>query len=323
MKALAYSRRGDASVLSIIEMPVPRIGAREVLVEVRATSVNPIDWKIRRGMMGPLLPLRRPAVPGLDFAGLVVEVGSRVTRFRAGDAVFGLMQPWSPRGAAAEFVAAREEYLFPKPEALDFPESAALPLAGLTALDGLHCAGAVAGERVLILGAAGGVGSYAVQIAKAQGAHVTAMCSSESLEFVRALKPDELIARDREEIGSRRFKVFFDAVGKSSFAAARANLIDGGIYLTTVQSPVTVLFMIASRLSLLRRRLRCELLFKPARRGMPELLEMFAAGRLRPMVQEVIPLEDGARAHRQSEGGRTRGKLVIGVSPPARITSGN
>src|SRR5687768_11693997 len=224
MMAIVCPRYGSPDVLRLeeVERPAPRDD--EVLIEVRAASVNAADWHVMRGdpsFMRLALGLRRPKfrILGADVAGTVVAVGRSVTRLQPGDEVFGDLSSGS-MGAFAEYVCAREEVLLPKPRNLSFEEAAAVPLAGLTALEGLREVGRIqAGERVLIQGASGGVGSFAVQIAKAWGAVVTAAAATEKLEMVRRLGADHVVDSTREDVtrGGPQYDLILDTAAFRSF----------------------------------------------------------------------------------------------------------
>ncbi len=187
MKAMQYEGYGGPERIRPAEVPVPRPSESQVLVRVEASSVNPVDWKLHSGAYRWIMPVRFPSIPGFDIAGEVTEVGDRVTRFKPGDRVFAMLDT-RPGGASAEYAVVGESAAAPAPQGLSALEAAAIPLAGLTALQALRDLGPVgAGMRVLIVGAAGGVGHFATQIAVANGAHVTAVCGTRHTEMMRAL----------------------------------------------------------------------------------------------------------------------------------------
>jgi NADPH:quinone reductase-like Zn-dependent oxidoreductase len=204
MKAVVYHTYGSPDVLELAEIEKPTAGDDQILVKIRAASVNPLDWHYMRGepyLVRPEAGWRKPKNPrlGVDLAGQVEAVGRDVTRFQPGDEVFG-----GRFGAFAEYVCAREKSLAPKPANLTFEQAAALPVAGLTALQGLRDIGKIQpGQKVLINGAAGGVGTFAVQIAKSFGAHVTGVCSTRNLDLVRSLGADHVIDYTQENFTHR------------------------------------------------------------------------------------------------------------------------
>jgi NADPH:quinone reductase-like Zn-dependent oxidoreductase len=227
MKAIVQNGYGSADVLRLREIERPIVSDHDVLVRVRAASVNALDWHVTRG--GPFLNmmaflLRQPKIPvrGVDVAGHVEAVGKNVTRLKPGDEVFG-----SARGAFAEYVAAREDRFVPKPRRLTFEQAAAVGIAGVTALQGLRDKARLQpGQRVLIHGAGGGVGTFAVQIAKTLGAYVTAVTSTRNLDVVRSIGPDEVIDYTQEDFTRRgqRYDVLFDVAATRSLADLRGVL---------------------------------------------------------------------------------------------------
>ncbi len=234
MTAVTARAYGGPEVLATEELEVPVPGPGEVLVEVRATSLNALDWHFLTGtpyLMRLMFGLRRPKriVRGADVAGVVVEVGADVTRFAIGDRVFGE----APGGGCAQYIAVAESNVVAIPEGVSFEAAGATPVAGLTALQALRTHGRVQpGERVLVNGAAGGVGTMAVQIATALGAHVTAVCSTRNVEMVRRLGADDVIDYTREDFvaGGARFDVMLDIVGNRRPAEVRSVMVDGGRY---------------------------------------------------------------------------------------------
>jgi len=313
MKAVLYRRLGGPEVLEYTDVPEPVIGHRQLLLRVHATAVNPVDWKFRKGTPRiPFLPL--PRIPGSDIAGEIVRVGTSVTRFQSGEAVYGMLSPLSSRGGCAEFAAVPEGNVARKPKNLSFVEAAAVPLAGLTALKALRDLGRIArGQAVLINGASGGVGSFAVQIARLYGAEVTAVTSRKNLEFVRTLGAHHAIDYATEDFTAApsRYDIIVDAVGNRSFGRCRAALRPGGIYLSTLPALSTVLGMVAGPL-LGGKRARLVNLW-PNGKELEQLTAWIEAGQLRPQIDRVLPLAKTAEAHALSEAGHARGKIVIDV----------
>lgn len=222
MKAILFSKFGGSDVLTQGEVPTPQAQAGEVLVKIAYTSVNPVDYKIREGYLTGMLPHQFPIIPGWDAAGEVVQVGAGVTNFKVGDQVFAYTRlPTVQNGTYAEYIALPAENVALKPKSLSTSEAAAIPLVGLTAYQALHKVTKLkAGERLLVTGGAGGVGSLAVQIAKAAGAHVTATASRGNLDYLKELGADEVVdyqAKDYEAtlntLAGEGFDVLFDAVG--------------------------------------------------------------------------------------------------------------
>ncbi|HSN87341.1 MAG TPA: NAD(P)-dependent alcohol dehydrogenase, partial [Thermoanaerobaculia bacterium] len=238
MRAVVIDGYGGSDRLDVREVPDPGPpGTGQVLVRVRATSVNPVDWKIRRGSLRLVLPARVPLILGFDAAGEVVDIGPEVTRFQVGDPVFGAIDTRRTGGAYAELALAREDALTGLPASLSFEEAAALPVAGLTALQALRDKGElVAGERVAINGGSGGVGHLAIQIARALGADVTATASHRNQQFLRDLGAHQAIDYEEEDVTAEDdvWDVLFDAVGTLSYRDVEPSLArGGGIHVTT------------------------------------------------------------------------------------------
>jgi NADPH:quinone reductase-like Zn-dependent oxidoreductase len=296
-------------VLELVRVPRPDPIPTEVLVRVAAAGVNPVDWKVRTrgGFLG-----EPPFTVGWDVAGVVEEVGFGVTRFAPGDRVFGM--PRFPREAAAyaEYVTSPSRQLVRIPDGLADVEAAALPLAGLTSWQALvETADVQPGQRVLVLGAAGGVGHLAVQIAKARGAHVIGTARSAKHAFLSDLGADEAVDYTSEAVEERvsDVDVVLDLVGDESSARTVRTLRDGGLYVAVPS---------AAGLDRLRElagdRVRVTgILVEPDRVGMEAIAELAATGALRAHVSQTFPLEEAARAHELSETGRTQGKLVLTV----------
>jgi NADPH:quinone reductase-like Zn-dependent oxidoreductase len=301
MRAVRQHALGGPEVLVVEDAPRPEPGPTEVLVRAAAAGVNPVDWKARAG--GGFLG-EPPFTVGWDVAGVVEEVGRGVSWLAPGDRVFGM--PRFPQEAAcyAEYVASPSRQLARIPEGLSDVEAAAIPLAGLTAWQALVETAAVGpGARVLVLGAAGGVGHLAVQIAKARGAWVAGTSSAEKHDFLARVGVDEPLDKDGE-IGIGDMDVVLDTVGGGTGLGALPAMRDGGTLVTLSASAVAVLREGAAG------RIRVAgMLVEPDRAGM----EAIAAMGLRPHVERTFPLEEAGRAHELGEQGRTRGKIVLTV----------
>ncbi len=324
MRALTYTRYGPPEVVGVSEVPRPEPNRDEVIVRVVSSAVNTGDWRIRaaafpgilaipgRLMFGIFRP--RNTRLGSEFAGIVEETGSGVTRFEPGQAVYGLL---SSGGAAAEFVAIPETGAISRmPHAIGFDEAAALPFGGLCALVFLtEFASLQEGQRVLIIGASGGVGCYAVQIAKACGAHVTGVSGPDSQNFVAGLGADETIdykATDIAGIG-RQYDVVFDTIGALSPAQSRRLLRPGGLFL-----PLNfgLRELAATALNAWRSR-KIRLAVNPDRaEDLARLTEMVEGGRLRPVIDTRYPLEEAARAHAHVEARHRMGAVVLSIAEP-------
>jgi NADPH:quinone reductase-like Zn-dependent oxidoreductase len=324
MKAIVQDRFGPPDVLRLADVDPPEIGPDDVLVRVAAVGLNPYDWHMVRGdplvarLMGQM-GLRRPSarVAGVDAAGEVTAVGPNVRELRPGDAVLGFCA-----GALAEYARGKAEELVPKPARLSVEQAAAVPMASLTALQGLRDAGGVrAGHRVLVNGAAGGVGSFAVQIATALGAEVTGVCSTANVELVRSLGATHVVDYTAEDFtdGRARYDVILDNVGNRPLGRLRQALTPTGtLVLNGGGSPGHVVGAIApmARAVLtdrfVRQRLR-PFIAKPNQADLRTLTGLVDDGRLTPVLDRTYPMAATADGLRHVEQGHTRGKVVITV----------
>lgn len=318
MRAVVIDRYGGPERLHLAEVPRPEPGPGQVLVRVRAAGVNPVDWKVRRGRLRLVHRPRFPLVLGCDVAGEVEAVGAEVTAFAPGDPVMCYLG--APAGGGyAEWAVASEAAVAPKPPRLSWEEAAALPLAGLTAWRALVRLGELAaGERVLVVGAAGGVGHLAVQMAVAFGAKVTAVASGRHQAFLRDLGAERTIDYQQEDWtwDDATYEVLFDAAGVSSFKQCEPLLAaDGGVWVTTAAGPAIVgwsALTTLGRLAGYRKRARF-VMVKADAAGLESLGRLVEVGRLWPVVAQTFDWTEAARAHELSEAGHARGKLVLRV----------
>jgi len=323
MRALRYDRFGPPEVLHVVDVPEPVPQAGEVKVRVHAASLNPLDWKIRAGHLRWLPVFRRPPrTLGCDFAGEIVGVSAGARSHYVGERVFGSLLPFGRDGALAEYLVAGVDRLATMPDDLGFEQAAALPVAAGTALQGVvDEAHLGAGQRILITGAAGGVGHFAVQIAKHLGAHVVAVCGAANGDFVRGLGADEIVDYARADFTRRadRFDVVFDAACASSFTAARAVLTAAGCYLNTggdaAAAVGTTVNAFLARFSSRQRAVPIMLASGAAR--WERLAALTREGVLHAHIERAIALEDVADAQRAMETGHGRGKIVVRPSRPA------
>lgn len=317
MKAAAYLRHGGPEVLGIRDVPRPSPRDHEVLVRARATSVNPVDWKIRAGRLRPLIRGSFPRIPGCDVAGVVVEAGAQVSRFTPGEEVFAMLSPRAG-GGSAEYVAVAERATARKPSSLSWAEAAAVPLAALTALQALRDQGGLdAGDRLLVHGASGGVGHFAVQLGKILGGHVTAVAGAGRGDFLRQLGADETLDYTAEDFLDRdtRWDVILDVVANRSFRRCRKSLTAEGRYVRLLPGPTGVLsWLVTHVLGLFGYGRRSRTVMVGARgTDLTYLAGLIEQGKLRPVVQEVFPLEEIRAAHEVSETGHARGKVVVEI----------
>jgi NADPH:quinone reductase-like Zn-dependent oxidoreductase len=322
MKAAVFHRYGPPEQIEVKEIATPTVDDDGVLVRVRAASLNALDWRVMRGspyvgrLMG--MGLRRPttSIPGVDLAGEVVEVGRDVREFRPGDAVVG------NRGrACAEYVLGKERHFVRKPARLTFEQAAAIPVAGLTALQGLRDVGRLRpGQKVLINGSSGGVGTFAVQIAKALGAEVTAVCSTRSVDIVRSIGADRVIDRTREDFtrSGQRYDVLFDVAGDRSLSACRRVLTREGILVIAGGSyarwlgPITRMLQALLLGRFVSQRL-APYISKSSKDDLLTLIELIEAGKLTPVIDRTCPLSETAQAIRYMEERGAQGKVIITI----------
>ncbi|RJG23473.1 NADP-dependent oxidoreductase [Massilia cavernae] len=309
MKAVRIHEYGGPEVLRYQEVAAPLAAPGEVLVRVRAASVNPVDWKIRSGGARAIVDYPMPFIPGGDLAGVVEAVGDGVDGFARGDAVFALL---GLVGACAELVAVDAAKVARKPAGLSFEEAASLPLAALTAWQGLLGDGRdCAGKHVLVHNAAGGVGSLAVQIAKAKGATVLATASAANADFVRALGADEVVDFRTSPVAGRAadVDVLLDLVGNEQALALWALVKPGGVVIRIAGGADAAALAEQGGLTIVKTRV------KPDGIQLAEIGALVESGKIRPVVAAVYPLAEIAAAHEASKGGHTRGKVVLQVGP--------
>ena len=301
---------GGADVLRYEEVEAPKIKPDELLVKVHAAGVNPIDWKIRKGMLKVISGNKFPMILGFDLAGEVLEVGSQVENFQVGDEIYGSLSV--PGGAYAELAAVSQKVAAVKPANISFEEAAALPVAALTALQSLRDkANIQPSQTVLVNGASGGVGIFAVQIAKALGAEVTGVCSSKNLDFVKSLGADFTIDYTQEDFTENQvqYDIILDAVAKQTFDNCKKVLKPNGVYVTTLP---TLQNMVSIGLTSLFGNKKAKfILAQPNTGDLIYLNQLIAAGKLRVVIDCTYPLRELVAAHIYSESERAKGKIVI------------
>jgi NADPH:quinone reductase-like Zn-dependent oxidoreductase len=293
-----------------VEAPAP--GPGEVLIRVRASSVNPIDWRIRNGDLRFFIRHPWPIILGVDLAGEVSAVGAAVTRLAVGDPVFA-MSP-NDLGAHAELVALPEALVVRKPAALSMEEAASVPAVALTALQGLRDKARLQpGQDLLVNGASGGVGMFAVQLGKVLGARVTGVSSAGNAAFVRGLGADEVIDYGVTDFATagRRYHVVYDCVGNRRFGQVRGALHRGGVYVSTAGSPGLFLASALSRLGSRRAR---PIIVRSSGEDLAMIADLLARGAIRTVLDGTFPFAAVSDAHRRSQSGRARGKIVLSVS---------
>jgi NADPH:quinone reductase-like Zn-dependent oxidoreductase len=318
VKAIVYRGYGSPDVLKCEEIEKPTPKDNEVLIKVRAASANPMDWHLMRGtpyFVRIMAGLRKPKIArlGVDVSGQVEAVGRNVTQFKPGDEVFGVC-----RGAFAEYVCAIENKLALKPANITFEDAAAAPVAAISALQGLRDKGRIQpGQKVLVDGASGGVGTFAVQIAKSFGAEVTAVCSTRNVDTARSIGADHVIDYKREDFtqSGQRYDLILAANAYHSIFDYRRALSQDGIYVMAGGGMAQVFqaMLLGPLLSLIGSKKMCFFIAKLNQKDLVFLSELLEAGKVVPVIDRRYPLCDVAEAIRYLEQGHAQGKVVITV----------
>jgi NADPH:quinone reductase-like Zn-dependent oxidoreductase len=321
MKAIVFTQYGSPDVFELKEVEKPTPKDDEVLIKVHASSINSWDWEFQSGtsfinrlLYGLLKPKTTKQILGADVAGTVETVGRNVTRFQPGDEVFGDL--WNNWGGFAEYACARDSSLEPKPTNLTFEEAAAVPQAGVLALQGLRKTGGIQpGQKVLINGAGGGVGTFAVQIAKLTGTEVTGVDNTHKLEVVRSVGADHVIDYTQEDFtqNGQQYDLILDVYGYRSMFDYRRALSPTGTYAMVGGTVPRILQALFLRLwgSLTRESKKIRLVAEGPNKGLADLKELIEAGKVVPVVEGVYKLSEVPQAFRYFEEGRHKGKVVI------------
>jgi len=305
---------GAPDVLELINLDRPKIKDNQVLVEVYASSVNPVDWKIRKGMLKLFMRKKLPCVLGGDISGRILEVGKKVRFYRVGDEVYGKVDIIK-NGAYAEYVATSEDHIALKPQKMNFEEAATLPLAGLTALQALRNMGQIKkGMNVLINGCSGGVGSFALQLAKAFDCKVTGVCSERNIKFANELGADRVIDYKKENILDiqEEYDIFFDVVGNSEYSNVKHLLQRGGVYVTTL--PSFNILLLGSIHNMVSSRKMKKIFVQESKKDLELLANLVDDGLIKTHIDKTYDIAKVAEAHQYSESGRVVGKLSLKIA---------
>ena len=310
MKAITCNHYGSSAVLKVAELSTPKPTAQQVLVKVKAASVNPVDWKIRSGKLKIKTGIKPPEILGSDFSGVITAIGSQVNDYTVGDEVWGKFDSFKG-GSYAQRVVADADNISLKPEHLDFFQAAAVPNVGLTAYQAMvkKCA-LKTGQYVMINGASGGVGLMAVQIAKAMDCHVTAVCSAKNTRLVQSLCADVVLYYQHDDIlaAKQAYDVFFDCVANQSFFKVKATLKAGGIHIKTTPDLISAFGILLKPFKIKRPD---HIMVKPCHNDLLQLKTWVDSQQLKPIVQQVFSMVNVSQAHQLSETGRVVGKLVL------------
>lgn len=309
MRAVEYDHYGDASVLHVADHLVPQRMPGQLMIEVLASSVNPIDYRVRRGDLKGIVPFGFPRIPGYDVAGIVVDTESD-TSFSVGDRVMAFLDH-TRGGALADYAVCAVSAVAKIPDSMPMEDAAAIPLAGTTALQSLRDHGKIkSGQSVLINGASGGVGMFAVQIAKSYGCHVDAIASGVNRDFCLSLGADHFYDYETDNFtkSDERWDIVFDVAGKAHFLEARAVLKDGGHFISTEPSVKGLLMTI---LTWPLSKSGQIMLATPSGDDLRELIRLYEARELKVTIDSTFTFEQAVLAHRRVESGVDHGKVVL------------
>ena len=315
MKAIITNAYGSVDVLSLEDVEKPQVEDNEILVEIKAASVNPLDWRIRTGEMKIMTGKIPPRILGSDYSGIISEVGKNISSYKKGDEVFGMIDNIKIKdGTYAEYIIVTENDICLKPKNTSFEEAASLPLVTLTSyLALLNIGGIKKGSSVLINGCAGGVGSAAVQIAKALGCKTDGVCSTNNVDFAKQIGADTVIDYKIENVleKSETYDVIFDTVGNLDFSKSKNILKTGGIYVTTAVTPLAMIF---SPIANMFRNKKFKLVIvKPNSDSLDIIKKMIEDNEVKAIVSKIFNLDQVKEAHELSQKGGFTGKLVIKV----------
>ncbi|MDW4536222.1 NADP-dependent oxidoreductase [Bacillus cereus] len=331
MKAMIIDRYGKVP-MRMAEVPTPEINEYEVLAEIHAASINPIDFKIRDGKVKMLLKYEMPLILGNDFSGVITKVGSKVNRFKVGDEIYARPRK-NKIGTFAEYIAIHEDDIALKPKNLSFEEAASIPLVGLTSYQALHDIMQLQkGQKILIHAGSGGVGTFAIQLAKIMGATVTTTASEAGANLVTSLGADEIINYKTEKFEDilKNYDAVFDTIGGATLEKSFNIIKSGGNIVSVSGMPnarfgkefgsgffKTLLFSLASKkLTALEKKHNAQysfLFMKPSGDQLRTIANYIEAGKIKPVIDRVFPFEDAQKAMEYSESGRAKGKIIVKI----------
>ena len=310
MHAIAYRKHGAIDQLEELERPKPVPQAGEALIEVKAIGLNPLDYRLRRGEIGPLTVLNGPRLTGSDFAGLIVETGGDLDGFEIGDRVMGMVNQMFT-GVSADLITVHQKHLCPCPDNVDDLTAATIPLAAYTAYQALHEQGELStGMRVLINGASGGVGTYAVQLARISGAEVTAVTSHRNSDWMDSLGAQHIVDYTQTDFVELKehFDIVFDCYGNRSFTKVRPVLSPGGVYITTIPSPRSYAWSIPNGF---RKQKSKVVLVRSRQSDLKNIKDLVENEELKPIIDSHFERDDIHGAYAKLESKRARGKISV------------
>ncbi|WP_340034253.1 NADP-dependent oxidoreductase [Paenibacillus sp. FSL H3-0302] len=331
MKAMIIKKYGNYP-LQLADIPTPAVGDYDVLAEIHAASINPIDFKVRDGKVRTLLKYNMPLVLGNDFSGIVIQVGKNVKKFKIGDEIYG--RPRKDRiGTFAEYISVHEEDIALKPHNLSFEEAASIPLVGLTSYQALHdILQLTAGQKVLIQAGAGGVGTFAIQLAKTMGIYVATTTSDAGAELVKSLGADQIINYKTEAFDKilQNYDGVFDTIGGETLEKAFKTVKQGGQIVSVSGLPnarfgkeygagfikTNIFRLITRKLSKLEAKYKVKysfLFMKPSGSQLEIISELIESGQIKPVIDQVFPFVEAQKAMEYSESGRAKGKIILKI----------
>ena len=314
MKAYYSTAYGGPDVSHLGDLPDPVPDNKQVLVEVKAVSLNPVDYKAKRGDLKFLTGSKFPKIFGSDFAGIIKDTGKEDPDFKPGDRVYGVAAViFGKQGALSQFLAVDRKNVWPIPIQMTFEEAASLPIGALTAMNGLNRTGVTEGTRLLINGGTGGVGHFATQIAKARGAVVTVTCSAANAGFAKSLGADTTMEYSPEAFASysQKFDAILDAYGHMDLKDAMRMLNKGGNYASTMLNPFVLVSSLFIRIITSKKLTSANLSSKPSDRE--ELERLFMEKKLHPVIENMYTLDTAAEAFEFAEKGKPRGKIIVRI----------
>lgn len=312
MRAIVIKKYGNPEVLEITNRPMPTFNNKQALIKVSATGINPIDYKIRKGMLRYFMPVKFPAILGYDICGEIVAVREQVSNFKKGDMVVVFSNYLEGRGYA-EYIAIDEKYIVKKPKNLTTTEAAGVPLSSLTALQALQKYGNIQpNSKVMIIGGTGGVGTFATQLAKVLGAKVTAVCSTSGLNLMKSFKIDHIIDYKKDALftDNKKYDIIFDTVGKCDFNKVKKYLTENGRYISTLPSKSTWISLITN----LFTNQKCYFVrVKPNANDLEYIVNQLEEDNIKLIVDKVYPFDQIIEAHKYSESGHAHGKIILTI----------
>ncbi|MBE9462203.1 NAD(P)-dependent alcohol dehydrogenase [Dyadobacter subterraneus] len=314
MKAIAYQQFGNTDVLQTVEEPKPVIKSNQVLVKIKAVSINPMDWKIRKGEMKLMSGSKFPKHTGVDFAGIIEETGTAVTNFKKGDEVFGVGKNSMKEGALAEYVAVSSASVWKKPASVSFPQAASIPITGAAAVSVLENLGEVnADTQILVNGATGGFGMFLLQLLKQKQANVTAVASTNALDFAKKWGADKVIDYTKENVLTQQktYDIVIDLSGKMGYANARQIMKPKSLFLNPTPKPIEIPLSLIKNLFTGRKHI--VVLSDPSSKKMETLLDAVSRG-LQIEINKVFSFTESVDAYRYAEKGGVTGKVVIEIN---------